>query len=97
MKIKVKSLVASPRNECQNEQTLKGSTDAHVESIYISNFSYLLYQLGISFFTSNIFSYKETMHKLSVFRQEGLFLTLKKIPFEECTKHSFFTMSGFIF
>ena len=54
MKIKVKSLVASPRNECQNEQTLKGNTDAHVESIYISNFSYLLHQLGISFFTSNM-------------------------------------------
>ena len=53
MKIKVKSLVASLRNECQKEQTVKGNTDVHVESIYISNFSYLLHQLGISFFTSN--------------------------------------------
>lgn len=53
MKIKVKSSVASLRNECQNEQTVKGNTDVHVESIYISNFSYLLHQLGIGFFTSN--------------------------------------------
>lgn len=53
MKIKVKSLVASPWNECQNEQTLKRQYWCPCRKIYISNFRYLLHQLGISFFTSN--------------------------------------------
>ena len=32
MKIKMNSLVASPKIERQNEQTLKGSTDTHVDA-----------------------------------------------------------------
>lgn len=48
MKTGIHFLVGSPRIERQNEQTLKDSVSARVESMYMSNYSYLLSQSGIS-------------------------------------------------
>lgn len=53
IKIEINFLVGSPWTEWQNEQTLKDSVGAHIESIYVSDFSYLLAPSGISLCTEN--------------------------------------------
>lgn len=53
IKIEINFLVGSPWIEWQNEQTLKDSVGAHIESIYVSHFSYPLAQSEISVYTEN--------------------------------------------
>lgn len=53
MKIEIHFLVGSPWIEWQNEQTLKDSAGAQIESIFVSNFRYPLAQSGIGLCTEN--------------------------------------------